>query len=625
MNKKATVLSLLLASSVLTIASCSSSASGPKEYPYEEDTSVKTDSVYLGFFETKAYSPSDDVAFQVTIADTSIVKYEDGAFVSAMKAGTTTASFRSSSLSYDVAVTVRNDGTVPSFNLETEELSVYKGATYKLDTSLFYRGLDMSEYETGLRAYCESDKACSQIAVDGSSLLVTASEIGTDVYTIYTEFAGINLSKTLTVSVKNNNGLVICGKNLVYDNNGPHYTISMYKYDESPISLKEDIVVLKGGLEVAYDALSVTFDDPATLSLNGELLAPKKTGKTFFTVSTGGESIKVGVEIYKPVLNAFDFEVANNRFDLDMSLEVTDQKERVYTANASKSLTFLIPARDARYENVSKVLVNGKEISAKFASFDGASNAITLQSGAFGIENYGKQEAVFYVDAADYTDTFTCTIDFVTKYLTAYKDLSTYFTQLSGKDTIVGQYILQNDLDGEGKDATGVYASLGVINYSCGFRGILDGNGFAIKNFKSTNYGIFLLVGNGATFKNLTFENVYYSDALDNIGRGNAFFGRFVTGATFDNVTVRLSSDSVTNNPSAVGGKTNSVGLFVTEVFNWCILRNVDIHAEGLDLPSLFGKNLASCSFYNVNLYANSLKFVGGSQTAVDGLNLIQA
>ena len=620
---------VLIPTFVFALGSCgaSSSDTGPKPVPYVEEPNVKETSVYMGLFDSKEYTPDSKLDFEVRIADTSIVIY-DGAYLRTnINEGTTVASFISSTTTYNVTVTVSKDSTVPLFELESQEVSVYKGATYSLDTFLSYRGIDVGEYEHTINITRESDERNSSIVVDDESLLISGNEIGSDTYTIYTEFVGFTLSKTLTVSVKGNDGLVLCGKNLTYDNLGPHYTISMYRYSDSPIDLKDDIRVLKGGIQVPYENLTITFDNPSILSLDGTVLKPSKGGKTSFVVATGGDSITVNAEVYKPILNDYDFELAEKRFDLDMSV-VADDTSRTLTPSSVNEKTFVIPT-DKSYQEIRSVAVNGKEIviDTSKASYDASGKEVTLSAQLFDVSNYGKQSVTITLDAADYADTYTCIVDFVTKYISTYSEMKEYLVQNFEKDVIFGQYVLKNDIDGEGKDAMGKYISMSPINYAYGFRGILDGEGHSIGNYKSSMMGLFYIIGNGAVIKNLTLDDVTYNvkeSATDN--RGQMVLGRFISGATFDDITINLDSDnSVTTDSRATGSQTDSTGIVCTETFNYCVVRNMEIHAEGLDIVSVFGKQIPGTTFYNVNVYCNSLKYVGSARSEVEGVTFHKA
>lgn len=623
-SSKLTVLALSLFAMGLT--SCGEPSS-PEPVPYEPETTVKEATVYMGLFETKEYTPDSSLSFHVTIDNSSIVTYENGVFQTGLQEGKTLAVFASTEWTYNVTVVVAKDATVPFFTIENSDISVYRGATYEFDTSLSYRSIDVNGYEHEIKVTKEGEGNVADIAVKGTSLQIKGKEIGTQAFTIYTEFAGFTLSKSLRVSVKDNNGLVVCGRNMIYDNLGPHYTISMYQYSANPINLENDIVVLKGGVEVPFSQLNIAFDDPSVLSLNGKMLAPHKMGKTFFTISTGGENIVVNVEIIKPTLNHIDFDLLDNRFDLDMSVHSTNSS-RVYTPSPTATKTFKLPVQGA-YTEVEKIVVAGKDIpfDASKVTYNSTTKEVTLPASIFTIANYGKQSVTLSLSAAEYLDTYTFSMDFVTKYISTYAQMSEYFVQKYAKDVIYGQYILKNDLDAKGANATAQYASLGTVNYAYGFRGIFDGDGHAIKNYRSTMFGFFLVVGEGAVIRNLTLDNVHYHVKVDdkNDNRGEMILGRFISGATLDNITVNLASDSITSDSRASGGKLDSSGLFCTEVFTFNTVRNMTIHAEGFELASIFGKQIPNSTFFNVNIYCKSLAFIGSDQSQLDGVTIHQA
>ena len=98
--------------------------------------------------------------------------------------------------------------------------------------------------------------------------------------------------------------------------------------------------------------------------------------------------------------------------------------------------------------------------------------------------------------------------------------------------------------------------------------------------------------------------------------------GRFISGATFDNITINLASNSVTTGDNVRGGKLDSTGLLCTEIFTYNVVRNMTVHAEGFEMASIFGKQIPSTTFYNVNIYCKSLAYVGSDQSAVEGVTI---
>ena len=112
---------------------------------------------------------------------------------------------------------------------------------------------------------------------------------------------------------------------------------------------------------------------------------------------------------------------------------------------------------------------------------------------------------------------------------------------------------------------------------SIGFRGTLDGNGFAVDGAFAT-HGLFGIIGNGAVVKNITFNVYYYQN-----GRGT--LASSITGATIEDVTINIKSITGTLDATAEGG-------VITRLMSCSsIYRRVTINAEGKDLDTLFGKS----------------------------------
>lgn len=618
--KKKNVLALSFLLSAFSIIGCSGVGENYSSVPYEEESNVVETSVYLGLCETKAYTPNAKLTFNVTIQDPTLLTYENGSFTSYETEGNTLATFTSDTLIYKVTVSIKKDSTVPDFTIETEELSLFNGTTYSLSTSLTYKNKEVAKEKYNIKVTKETATDFSEISLDGTSLNITGKAIGSETYTIYTEYIGFILSKTLTVNVKNYEGLVVCGRNLTYNELGPAYKISMYKYSENPVDLKEDISVFKAGVAVPFANLTITMGDTSILSLDGSKLVPHKSGDTFFSVTSGEETIKVWTNVYKPFMKDTEIDILDKTFDLDMSVKATTQ-ERTFTPSATSKKVIKFPGTEV-FTNVNKIEVDGKEIAfnASSVTYDASTRELTLPASMFKVENYGKQKIIVYMEGAETVSSFSFVLDFVTKYLTTYAEFAEFLVQKFAKDVISGQYILKNDLDAEGKTATGVWIS-GANDYSYGFRGVLDGAGHAIKNYRSSGYGLMICIGNGAVIKNIKLSNVFYrikpeiggDGKQDN--RGEAILGRFIGGATFEDIEISLDKDkSITTLEPFTGGPLDSTGLICTEVFQESVVRNMTIHAEGFDLLSIFGKNISNSKFYNINVYCKSLKYVGRDQ-----------
>ncbi len=619
MKKNTKLLAVLLASLTLSLGACGSktNSQGNLLPPPVEETQFY-DEIYLGLFETKQYSPNSKLSFDVKVDDTSLVEYFDGYFITNMAEGVTTAHFRSSTLEYTVTVNVKKDSTVPDFSLSSENISISKNSTFRIDTSLTYRGVDVSEYSSEIKVTKESNNQTSDFIIEGNSVVFAGLAVGVDSYTIYTEFAGFVLSKRINVTTKTTEGLVICGHRLSYNNDGPFYSISMYQYNANKINFADDITVLKNGTPIPYNSLSIDFVNPSILDIDPATndLLPKARGDASIIISYQGESITVAVNVYKPLIGSQRVEIDDHDFDLDFSVAKNGTK-RIYTASLVNNKNLEIPG-SVVYTNAAALNIDNKDIpfTNDDVTYNNGSRIINLKAKIFDITCYEQKMLTITMENEEYFFNYIYLINFISKKITVASDFTDYLVQLDKEEKIYGQYLLANDIDFAGEECPGQYfAYEHPLDYTCGFRGILDGCGHKISNYKSSIWGFFTQVGNGAVIKNIHFSNVLYSS------NGQSIFGRFISGITFQNIIVDFATGSVTDD--GAGGASSDVGVFATQVFSYSTIIDVTVNAQGFDLLSLFGKNVASTTFKNVNVYCKSLKYVGANYTAAEGVNVI--
>ena len=144
------------------------------------------------------------------------------------------------------------------------------------------------------------------------------------------------------------------------------------------------------------------------------------------------------------------------------------------------------------------------------------------------------------------------------------------------KNNDSGSYILMNDIDLSGVNWTPLFVSTGLKPAS--FKGILDGNGYEIKNLKvnvSHSYASFLGQTYGATIRNLGIDvdSVYggasYTGALIGKAIDTTISNCYVTGGTVSGTTYigglvgEMTNGTVTNSYSTVNvsGKGTIAGL----------------------------------------------------------------
>lgn len=179
----------------------------------------------------------------------------------------------------------------------------------------------------------------------------------------------------------------------------------------------------------------------------------------------------------------------------------------------------------------------------------------------------------------------------VTKAISTIDELTAAMT--AGPDNVVyGYYRLTQSVGSSG-------AWINVKNNgnwqnedgSVGFRGTLDGAGFAVDGAFAT-HGLFGIIGNGAVVKNITFNVYFYQN-------GRQTLARSITGATIEDVTINIKSVHGTLDATQEGGVITGLMSHTSHY------KNVTINAEGKDLDTLFGKSYGSYKADKANTFEN--------------------
>ncbi len=164
-----------------------------------------------------------------------------------------------------------------------------------------------------------------------------------------------------------------------------------------------------------------------------------------------------------------------------------------------------------------------------------------------------------------------------------------------------GKFMLVGDID------------LSTVSYSTlyNFKGTLDGNGYTIKNFtSSTAYGLFSATQDGATFKNLTLDNINLS--VSSSSDTGLLIGMATGDFTIDNIVVKNSSVNAHSAGGLIGGISYTASIpVIGTINNIYIDKSVEINggaaAGGVVSSAAYtGRNAAGSHLYisNVSSYA---------------------
>ena len=179
----------------------------------------------------------------------------------------------------------------------------------------------------------------------------------------------------------------------------------------------------------------------------------------------------------------------------------------------------------------------------------------------------------------------------VTKAISTIDELTAAMT--AGTDNVVYGYykLTQNVGSSEAWISVANNGSWQNADGSVGFRGTLDGSGFAVDGAFGT-HGLFGIIGNGAVVKNITFNVYYYQN-------GRQTLARSITGATIENITINIKSVYGTLDATKEGGVITGLMSHTTHY------KNVTINAEGKDLDTLFGMSYGNYKAEKANTFEN--------------------
>ena len=234
-------------------------------------------------------------------------------------------------------------------------------------------------------------------------------------------------------------------------------------------------------------------------------------------------------------------------------------------------------------------------------------------------KKHGNQVLVVTVEKDSKYYVVTVKVLVVTKAISTIDELTAAMT--AGTDNVVyGYYRLTQNV---GSSAAWISVanngSWQNADGSVGFRGTLDGNGFAVDGAFGT-HGLFGIIGNGAVVKNITFNVYYYQN-------GRQTLARSITGATIEGVTINIKSIFGTLDATDEGGVITGLMSHTTHY------KDVTINAEGKDLDTLFGMSYGNYKAEKANTFENCVvnaKSLAGlvhsneiiSAAGIDGLTI---
>lgn len=505
--KKSIVITLVLALvSLFAVVGCS-----PKPTPDPEPTpepapaaTITLDKVKaeLDVYETlvlTATKENTDAEIVWSTSNASVATVADGT-VTAVAEGSVTITATAGEASAKCEVTVTNSHTAPVLRIERDSVAVARGGSYELAVTTLWKGEPIGEsveYVWTVGEDQPDDVASVENTANGA--VIKGLKYGETEFYVTANVRGTKLIKKVAVKV--------CNIDISFEVGGLTPSAGAYVANVALVdtetdrtTLDIDVKVYNKGTLVDGAAIEWTNSDDTKATIAGNTVTAVAEGETLLVGTYDNNDIKVLVKVYRP----------------EISLS-----ERVMIESAVGSFTVDSPLEGS----ITGARLGGKEIAS---SVDGATITVNKENFPSKAQDMGEQELIIDTDKAVYT----AVADVYTKVLRTADDVMTWNDvayEVDSANTYWGGYfVLGNDIDMSGKTYVGkfYYANMfyteGPSAWSAkpeysgitfrdgktgGFRGVFDGQGYAIKNLTiSQGNGSFAgQIAEGGVFKNVVF------------------------------------------------------------------------------------------------------------------------
>ena len=504
--KKSIVITLVLALvSLFAVVGCSPKPTpDPEPTPERPAATITLDKVKaeLDVYETlvlTATKENTDAEIVWSTSDASVATVADGT-VTAVAEGSVTITATAGEASAKCEVTVTNSHTAPVLRIERDSVAVARGGSYELAVTTLWKGEPIGEpveYVWTVGEDQPDDVASVENTANGA--VIKGLKYGETEFYVTANVRGTKLIKKVAVKV--------CNLDISFEVGGLTPSAGAYVANVALVdtetdrtTLDIDVKVYNKGTLVDGAAIEWTNSDDTKATIAGNTVTAVAEGETLLVGTYDNNDIKVLVKVYRP----------------EISLS-----ERVMIESAVGSFTVDSPLEGS----ITGARLGGKEIAS---SVDGATITVNKENFPSKAQDMGEQELIIDTDKAVYT----AVADVYTKVLRTADDVMTWNDvayEVDSANTYWGGYfVLGNDIDMSGKTYVGkfYYANMfyteGPSAWSAkpeysgitfrdgktgGFRGVFDGQGYAIKNLTiSQGNGSFAgQIAEGGVFKNVVF------------------------------------------------------------------------------------------------------------------------
>ncbi len=284
---------------------------------------------------------------------------------------------------------------------------------------------------------------------------------------------------------------------------------------------------------------------------------------------------------------------------------VTAKRQDIILSSAENALSL---EGVSEYENVISITYDD-------LSFGTALNALVIPEG-IGDKEHGEQNLIVTVEKDGFEHVITVPVTIVDAVLTAENLKENIQSNDATKVLNEGKYFIltdnidASDIDWKASANWGNEKDEDEKAIETGFKGSLDGRGFTVENLNIASGvpGIFNYTNNAAV-KNINFTVANF------VPQGNlSVFGVITKVTIFENVTITFNCVFTATKGGILSGNNAVNNTY----------RNVTVMAEGSEIyylvcGAIWGKD---CSYTDVNVYADKVNYLYGTETAKDGITV---
>ncbi len=605
------ILSFILVFALCFAVSCNGCKKGNDSGSTSDSTSGSDGQTTISLSVTSLELTKYETAvISATVSDNSVVSFssdnadiasvtEDGT-VTAKNVGACDITASSNGATAKCRVIVSDSPYSASIKGVNGQISVVSGGEFKAALYADFNGKkvdDKINYSVSLTDKAQDGVATATVDENGM-LTVKGVKAGVTSFSVFAEIRGSLAERTFTVVVYASEVVIEPENDFDYERTDGAYLLTLVTVN-GELGLKSE-VALDFGVQIngtkRTDA-KVEFDINADYngdfdSSKAEIAGNANDGYTV-TAKSRGKTLLTG----KYTANG-----ENNFVKINLVVRLPERELSDKIIVGRENSAFTAPA--GLEGSLEEVVLNGVTVSTEIGGDTATLNKNLLPDG--GNEKVSS-DMVIYTDKYCYK----ASAEICTKILTKATDFDAFKMVDGGYKAFTGYYILTGDIDfADYGTCTAIRDNSNPSNGATGFKGVLDGNGYKIKNVTAGTGGIFGHVGTGAVFKNIVFDNVQYLAVMN-----STLLAHTIRDADLIDITVNVGKYDVKESVTSSSGITTvikyDVGILSSRFLIESRLKNVTVNAAGHAVVNLFGHRCTSNEFTNVKITAASYKLIG--------------